>query len=137
MSLEVEHLVLTFAAGEMLAHVSMTSLSVYLAKDPETMQSRGFAFVSFYQKTDAESAMNSLQGYGYDHLILKLEWAKPSLVSREHYNNGLHFYSCQDRFAPFVHPRNCGKTCMYYVISLPSLYVSKGTSSFGTGACIF
>ena len=54
--------------------------SVYLAKDPETMQSRGFAFVSFYQKGDAEAAMKALQGYGYDHLILKLEWAKPSLV---------------------------------------------------------
>ncbi|CAN0060455.1 unnamed protein product [Ectocarpus sp. 6 AP-2014] len=52
---------------------------VYLAKDPETMQSRGFAFVSYYQKSDAESAMQALQGYGYDHLILKLEWAKPSL----------------------------------------------------------
>lgn len=45
------------------------------------MQSRGFAFVSYYQKSDAESAMQALQGYGYDHLILKLEWAKPSLVS--------------------------------------------------------
>ncbi|CAM9225445.1 unnamed protein product [Scytosiphon promiscuus] len=54
-------------------------IRVYLAKDPETMQSRGFAFVSYYQKSDAESAMQALQGYGYDHLILKLEWAKPSL----------------------------------------------------------
>ncbi|CAM9455622.1 unnamed protein product [Discosporangium mesarthrocarpum] len=51
----------------------------YLAKDPETMQSRGFAFVSFYNRSDAEAAMAALQGYGYDHLILKLEWAKPSL----------------------------------------------------------
>lgn len=47
------------------------------------MQSRGFAFVSYYQKSDAESAMQALQGYGYDHLILKLEWAKPSLVSEK------------------------------------------------------
>lgn len=56
---------------------------MYLAKDPETMQSRGFAFVSFLQKADAEAAMKALQGYGYDHLILKLEWAKPSVVSGE------------------------------------------------------
>ena len=25
--------------------------------------------------------MNALQGYGYDHLILKIEWAKPSTKS--------------------------------------------------------
>mmetsp|Transcript_17808 Transcript_17808/g.26536 ORF Transcript_17808/g.26536 Transcript_17808/m.26536 type:complete len:142 (-) Transcript_17808:196-621(-) len=51
---------------------------VYLAKDKETMQSRGFAFVSFVSRQDAQRAMDKLQGHGYDHLILKLEWAKPS-----------------------------------------------------------
>lgn len=51
---------------------------VYLAKNKETMQSRGFAFVTFVNQKDAARAMEALQGYGYDHLILKLEWAKPS-----------------------------------------------------------
>jgi translation initiation factor 3 subunit G len=51
---------------------------VYLAKDKETMQSRGFAFVSFVNKEDAAHAMEQLQGFGYDHLILKLEWARPN-----------------------------------------------------------
>ena len=51
---------------------------VYLAKDKETMQSRGFAFVSFVHREDAARAMDKLQGFGYDHLILKLEWARPS-----------------------------------------------------------
>jgi|Transcript_17869 translation initiation factor 3 subunit G len=51
---------------------------VYLAKDKETMISRGFAFVSFVHREDAASAMEKLQGFGYDHLILKLEWARPS-----------------------------------------------------------
>jgi len=51
---------------------------VYLAKDKETLQSRGFAFVSFVHRDDAAKAMDKLQGYGYDHLILKLEWARPS-----------------------------------------------------------
>lgn len=51
---------------------------VYLAKDKETMQSRGFAFVSFVNKDDAAVAMNELQGFGYQHLILKLEWARPN-----------------------------------------------------------
>lgn len=38
---------------------------------------RGFAYVAFHNHDDAEAAMDRLQGYGYDHLILKLEWAKP------------------------------------------------------------
>jgi translation initiation factor 3 subunit G len=52
---------------------------IYLAKDRETMISRGFAFVSYIHRQDAERAMAALQGHGYDHLILKIEWAKPSV----------------------------------------------------------
>ncbi|KAJ8600348.1 hypothetical protein CTAYLR_000674 [Chrysophaeum taylorii] len=51
---------------------------IYLAKDRETMVSRGFAFVSYHSRDDAARAMKALQGHGYDHLILKIEWAKPS-----------------------------------------------------------
>ncbi|XP_065647340.1 eukaryotic translation initiation factor 3 subunit G isoform X2 [Hydra vulgaris] len=51
---------------------------VYLAKDKITNQSKGFAFVSYIRREDAARAIKSLQGYGYDHLILNVEWAKPS-----------------------------------------------------------
>ncbi|EWM26171.1 initiation factor 3g [Nannochloropsis gaditana] len=56
---------------------------VFLAKDKERNTSRGFAFVSFLKKEDAQKAMDSLQGYGYDHLILRLEWANPPTQRRE------------------------------------------------------
>ncbi len=39
---------------------------------------RGFAYIAFAHHEDAEEALNRLQGYGYDHLIIKLEWAKPT-----------------------------------------------------------
>mmetsp|Transcript_23786 Transcript_23786/g.94325 ORF Transcript_23786/g.94325 Transcript_23786/m.94325 type:complete len:85 (-) Transcript_23786:422-676(-) len=42
------------------------------------MVSRGFAFVSYVRREDAARAMAALQGHGYDHLILKIEWARPS-----------------------------------------------------------
>jgi hypothetical protein len=38
---------------------------------------KGFAYVAYYQRRDAEAAFEKLQGHGYDHLILKLEWARP------------------------------------------------------------
>ena len=41
-------------------------------------QPRGFAYISFLERRDAEYALEKLQGFGYDHLILRLEWAKPS-----------------------------------------------------------
>lgn len=50
---------------------------VYLAKDHEGY-SRGFAFVSFHRRDEAQRAMEKLNGYGYDHLILRVEWARPS-----------------------------------------------------------
>jgi len=51
---------------------------VYLARDRNTNTSRGFAFVTFVFKEDAARAIEGLHGYGYDHLILSVEWAKPS-----------------------------------------------------------
>ncbi|PRP89338.1 cobalamin synthesis protein P47K [Planoprotostelium fungivorum] len=49
---------------------------IYLAKDKGTGSSRGFAYVNFVYREDAAKAIQKLNGYGYDHLILHLEWAK-------------------------------------------------------------
>ena len=49
---------------------------VSLPRGPDR-EPRGFAYISFYERRDAENALEKLQGFGYDHLILKLEWAKP------------------------------------------------------------
>lgn len=50
---------------------------VYIAKDRETFQSRGFAFVTYYNKEDGERAIKKLHGHGYDNLIMQVQWAKP------------------------------------------------------------
>ena len=36
---------------------------------------KGYAFIQFANPTDADDAFKMLQGFGYDHLILNLEWA--------------------------------------------------------------
>ncbi|RWW09748.1 hypothetical protein GW17_00026746 [Ensete ventricosum] len=50
---------------------------VYVAVDQKTGLSRGFGFVNFVNREDAERAINKLNGYGYDNLILRVEWATP------------------------------------------------------------
>jgi len=49
----------------------------YLAKDKITGISRGFAYVSFNSRSEAETAISQLNGFGYDSLILHCEFAKP------------------------------------------------------------
>ncbi|KPI97930.1 Eukaryotic translation initiation factor 3 subunit G [Papilio machaon] len=50
---------------------------LYLAKEKSTGQCKGFAYVHFKFKADAAKAIQILNGYGYDHLILNVEWSKP------------------------------------------------------------
>eukprot|EP00252_Welwitschia_mirabilis_P002445 TRINITY_DN1239_c0_g1_i1.p1 TRINITY_DN1239_c0_g1~~TRINITY_DN1239_c0_g1_i1.p1 ORF type:complete len:303 (-),score=42.07 TRINITY_DN1239_c0_g1_i1:101-1009(-) len=50
---------------------------VYVAVDQRTGVSRGFGFVNFMNREDAQRAINKLNGYGYDNLILRVEWATP------------------------------------------------------------
>ncbi|KAE9613411.1 putative transcription factor interactor and regulator CCHC(Zn) family [Lupinus albus] len=50
---------------------------VYVAIDQKTGMSRGFGFVNFVIREDAQRAINKLNGYGYDSLILRVEWATP------------------------------------------------------------
>uniref|UniRef100_A0A8C2LMC2 Eukaryotic translation initiation factor 3 subunit G n=1 Tax=Cricetulus griseus TaxID=10029 RepID=A0A8C2LMC2_CRIGR len=52
---------------------------IYLAKDKTTGQSKGFAFISFHRWEDAARAIAGVSTFGYDHLILTVEWVKPAM----------------------------------------------------------
>jgi len=49
---------------------------VFLAKDRETGLAKGFAFISFQERSDAAKACEKMDGYGFKHLILRVEFAK-------------------------------------------------------------
>lgn len=51
---------------------------VFLAKDKATLRCKGFAFVTYCNREDAEKAIHTISGHRYDHLILKVEWARPT-----------------------------------------------------------
>ena len=97
---------------------------VYLAKDKTMQRSKvttslksqyiitviliqGFAFINYYKRTDAQMAIQELDGHGYDHLILKVEWAKLVIYN---INTKCNAYS-------FVHTDHLGET------NIPNLYL--------------
>ncbi|XP_003375192.1 eukaryotic translation initiation factor 3 subunit G [Trichinella spiralis] len=49
---------------------------LYLARDKVTQRCKGYAFVSYMSRADAQKAIDELSGYKYEHLIFKVEWAK-------------------------------------------------------------
>ncbi|KAK0645601.1 putative translation initiation factor eIF3 subunit [Cercophora newfieldiana] len=49
---------------------------VFLAKDRDTGLAKGFAFISFADRSDAVKACAKMDGYGFKHLILRVEFAK-------------------------------------------------------------
>lgn len=55
---------------------------VYIPKDRFTRESRGFAFVRFYEKRDAEDALDALDGRKYDGRELRVEFAKYGRTER-------------------------------------------------------
>jgi len=48
---------------------------IFLAKDRTTGVCKGFAFVTYQTRDTAARALRALNGYGYDHLILNVEWS--------------------------------------------------------------
>lgn len=50
---------------------------MFLPKDKKTQECKGYAFVHFVLRQDAMRAIESINGHGYDHLILKAEWSHP------------------------------------------------------------
>ncbi|KAB0790131.1 hypothetical protein PPYR_07891 [Photinus pyralis] len=54
---------------------------LYLAKEKQTGQCRGFGYVHFKFRNDAVKAIANLNGHGYDHLILNVDWSKPNTSS--------------------------------------------------------
>lgn len=48
---------------------------IFLAKDKQTQLCKGFAYIHFKMKEYAANAIKGLNGHGYDHLILNVDWS--------------------------------------------------------------
>jgi arginine/serine-rich splicing factor 2 len=49
---------------------------IYIPRDRFTKESRGFAFVRFYDKRDAEDAMDKMDGYVMDGREMRVQMAR-------------------------------------------------------------
>lgn len=54
-----------------------TIIRAFVSLDQTTKKCRGYAFVSFTMKEDADRALRKLDGHRYGSLVIKAEWAKP------------------------------------------------------------
>jgi len=50
---------------------------IYLVRERDSDRSRGFAFVHFFNRDDAQRAKEKLHDRPYGHQILDVDWAKP------------------------------------------------------------
>lgn len=50
---------------------------VYVGRDRETGECKGYAFVSFLDRDDADKARQKVDGRGYNNLILSVNWSQP------------------------------------------------------------
>eukprot|EP00088_Acartia_fossae_P052180 TRINITY_DN58801_c0_g1_i1.p1 TRINITY_DN58801_c0_g1~~TRINITY_DN58801_c0_g1_i1.p1 ORF type:complete len:194 (-),score=26.81 TRINITY_DN58801_c0_g1_i1:153-734(-) len=60
---------------------------VYIPKDYRTKENRGFGFVRFYSKRDAEDAIDSLDGRRFDGRELSVQYARYDRPERDHRGN--------------------------------------------------
>jgi translation initiation factor 3 subunit G len=49
---------------------------VFVAMDRDYGGCKGYAFVTFFERSRAEACIAKLDGYGYDSLILKVDFAR-------------------------------------------------------------
>ncbi|MCO5565194.1 hypothetical protein L7F22_018867 [Adiantum nelumboides] len=50
---------------------------VYIGRDRETGEGKGYAFVSFTDRESADTARQKIDGRGYNNLIMSVNWSQP------------------------------------------------------------
>ncbi len=49
---------------------------VFLGRDKDTGVSKGYAYIAFFERAEAQFAITKLNGYGFNSLILRVDWAE-------------------------------------------------------------
>jgi len=93
-------------------------------KDRNTGESKGFGFVSFEMRKDAEKALAKMNGYGYDALILSVSWSRTSLQ----HHKGIADVQNPENLDP-LDLVSSSSNCITCIVVITPLYPTIGTAS--------
>lgn len=123
---------------------------VYVGRDRETGAGKGFAFVSFEEKANAQKAMDKMHGRGYDNLILSVQWSRTCPIRVELAVDLLTIRCRTERAAlrgyplldsPFrsvslpVFTRSCAYDCFSHWVPQGCFYGCDARISMARGGC--
>ena len=77
---------------------------------------QGFAFINFHRREDAARAIAGVSGFGYDHLILNVEWAKWVLLPVASLSSSSSAASTETHIALSL----CGVSPFYFPFLVPA-----------------
>ena len=71
---------------------------IYVALDKRDRSiCRGFAFINFTKESDAQRAIDHVNGYGFNNLILKVDWARERTNDNNYVNDTKRILNAQRR----------------------------------------
>ncbi|XP_059050388.1 cytotoxic granule associated RNA binding protein TIA1 isoform X2 [Achroia grisella] len=101
-----------------------------VVRDPQTLKSKGYGFVSFLKKTEAESAITSMNGQWLGSRSIRTNWAtrKPPAPKNELNSKPLTFDEVYNQSSP----TNCTVYCGGLTTGLTEELMQKTFQPFGT-----
>lgn len=104
-----------------------------IVRDPQTLKSKGYAFVSFVKKSDAENAINSMNGQWLGSRSIRTNWStrKPPPPRAPNKYSGYRAVTFDDVYNQSS-PTNCTVYCGGIVEGLTEELVEQVFSRFGT-----
>ncbi|XP_046992285.1 nucleolysin TIAR [Schistocerca americana] len=105
-----------------------------IVRDPQTLKSKGYAFVSFVKRAEAENAIAAMNGQWLGSRSIRTNWStrKPPPPRNErprHANNKLHTF---DEVYNQSSPTNCTVYCGGFSSGITEELMQKTFSPFGT-----
>ncbi|CAK9830601.1 Cytotoxic granule associated RNA binding protein TIA1 [Anthophora retusa] len=122
--------------GRRLCHVSamqpryVIGLDCRVVRDPQTLKSKGYGFVSFVKKAEAESAIGAMNGQWLGSRSIRTNWAtrKPPAPKSEANTKPLTFDEVYNQSSP----TNCTVYCGGLTNGLTEELMQKTFSPFGS-----